>query len=77
MSKYLSRVGSSRARSLVKSITFRTVIIIADLLVIFWLTHRVDQTIALTIATNMASTILYYTHERVWNHIRWGRTKTR
>ncbi len=63
-------------RSLVKSLTFRVLILLADAVVIFLITHRWDTTISLIIATNLASTILYYVHERIWNKIEWGRTST-
>lgn len=61
-------------RSLVKAITFRTVILCSDAVVIFLITHRWDTTIGLVIATNLASTTLYFLHERVWSQIQWGRT---
>lgn len=60
-------------RSVVKAATFRVVVILADLIVVYLLTHRVDTTLSVTIFTNVASTILYFTHERVWNKIKWGR----
>ena len=68
---------SSRNRSAVKSVTFRVLVVAADLLVIYLLTHRADTTIVLTVATNVASTVLYYAHERVWNGIRWGRSRAK
>lgn len=60
-------------RSLVKAITFRTLIVCSDAVVIFLITHRWDTTIGLVIATNLASTTLYFIHERVWNRVQWGR----
>jgi len=60
-------------RSLVKAITFRSVILCSDAVVVFLITHRWDQTIGLVIATNVASSTLYFIHERVWNRIQWGR----
>lgn len=60
-------------RSVLKSISFRILVIISDLLVIFFITHRYDVTIGLTVATNLASTILYYFHERIWNAIHFGK----
>ena len=60
-------------RSLVKSITFRTVILCSDTIVIFLITHHWETTGALVIATNIASTTLYFLHERVWSRIQWGR----
>jgi len=60
-------------RSLVKAITFRTLILCSDAVVIFLITHRWDTTAGLVIATNLASTTLYYIHERIWSRIQWGR----
>jgi len=42
--------------------------------VIFLITHRWETTIGLVIATNLASTTLYFIHERVWSGIQWGRS---
>jgi uncharacterized membrane protein len=67
----------ARSRSVVKSVTFRVIVVISDLVVIFLITHRVDQTIVLTILTNIASTVLYYLHERAWNLVDWGRISDR
>lgn len=61
-------------RSLVKSIVFRVITIIADLIVIYFLTHRFDLTLGVTIFTNISSTFLYFIHERVWAKIKWGKT---
>jgi uncharacterized membrane protein len=60
-------------RSLVKAITFRTLILCSDAVVIFLITHRWDTTAGLVIATNLASSTLYFIHERIWNRIQWGR----
>ena len=60
-------------RSIVKSLIFRAVVISSDTTVIYLLTHKVTETIGLTIATNLASMTLYYLYERIWNSISWGR----
>lgn len=65
--------GEQHRRSIVKSVTFRVVVIISDFTVITLITHRYDLAIGLIIATNAASATLYYIHERVWNKIKWGR----
>jgi uncharacterized membrane protein len=59
-------------RSFVKAITFRVIIVIADTTIVLILTHRYDLAIGFVVLTNIASTILYYLHERVWAHIHWG-----
>jgi len=62
-------------RSLAKAITFRTLIVCSDAVVIFLFTHRWDTTIGLVIATNLAGTTLYFIHERIWSRISWGRSE--
>lgn len=61
-------------RSLVKAITFRILILCSDAVVIFFITHRWDTTGKLVVATNLASTTLYFLHERLWSRISWGRS---
>lgn len=60
-------------RSLVKAVTFRALILCSDAVVIYLITRRVDQTAGLVVATNLASTTLYFIHERIWSRIQWGR----
>lgn len=60
-------------RSLVKAITFRVLIIVSDMIIIFAITHRYDLTIGVIFFSNIASTLLYFFHERLWNNINWGR----
>lgn len=52
-------------------------IICTDLVVVYLLTHRLDVTISVTIFTNIASTIFYFLHERVWDNISWGRRRVK
>lgn len=67
--------ADSIKRSAVKALTFRITIIVADTVITFALTHRYDITIGFVVFTNLASTLLYYFHERIWANINWGRTK--
>lgn len=62
-----------KKRSFMKSITFRVTVIVSDAIITFAITHRYDITIGFVVFTNLASTILYYLHERIWSHIHWGR----
>jgi len=59
-------------RSFAKSVTFRILVIISDLVIILAFTHRYDLAIGVTVVTNIGSTILYYLHERFWAKIKWG-----
>ena len=67
----------TKERSITKSVTFRVLVIISDLVVIYILTRKVVATIAITVFTNLASTIFYFLHERIWNNISWGKQRTR
>lgn len=62
-------------RSLVKAVTFRLVILVADGIIIFAITHRYDIAIGVILFSNISSTILYFIHERIWNGIHWGKQK--
>lgn len=64
-------------RSVSKAITFRALIVVTDIFVIFAVTRKVSQTLALIAYTNLAGTVLYYIHERLWNRVRWGRHQKR
>lgn len=59
-------------RSALKSATFRITIIVSDTIITYALTHRYDITIGFVVFTNVASTLIYYFHERAWAHVRWG-----
>lgn len=64
-------------RSVSKAVTWRILITINNFLIPYILTGSWKAAAAfLTIATIM-NTVLYYTHERVWNRFSWGKvTKT-
>ena len=71
------RFKETRKRSITKSVTFRILVIVSDLIIVYVLTHRVIDTVAITVFTNVASTIFYFLHERLWNNIGWGRQRSR
>ncbi len=60
-------------RSLVKSVTFRVLVIVSDSIIIYAITRRVDMTVGVIIFSNILSTILYFIHERAWAKIHWGK----
>ena len=67
----------TKERSIVKSGIFRVLVIVSDLVIIYLLTHKLIDTIAITVLTNLASTIFYFLHERIWNNVSWGKRRTR
>jgi uncharacterized membrane protein len=63
------------ARSVVKAITFRIIIIISDTIVMYLIVRRIDLALSVMAASNIVSMLLYYIHERTWNRIHWGKRK--
>lgn len=60
-------------RSIVKTITYRVLIIITNGFVVWLFTAELDQTLNIVGWATVVSTVLYFGHERVWNHIHWGK----
>jgi uncharacterized membrane protein len=68
---------AGRKRSIVKAITYRSIIICLDFLVIYLLTGKVKTAATFMIVSNIYTTVAYFFHERVWAGIRWGLTPSR
>ncbi len=60
-------------RSIAKALTFRAIVLLSDFAILVCITHRYDVALGVVILTNIASTVLYYAHERAWVHTAWGR----
>lgn len=60
-------------RSVTKAITFRLLILVSDGFIILAITHRFDVALGVIFFSNLASTLLYLFHERVWDGIHWGK----
>lgn len=69
------RYAEKHSRSLIKSISYRMVSIIADSIAAYFFTRDVALSAGIVILVNGYSTILYYLHERIWANIHWGRIK--
>lgn len=65
----------SNTRSIIKAITFRFIILCSDAVVVFTVTHNYNTTLNVILISNLASTVLYFFHERAWNTIHWGKKK--
>jgi len=63
---------ASRKRSVVKAVTYRSVVICLDFLVIYLLTGKVGTAATFMIVSNIYTTVAYFLHERLWAGIRWG-----
>jgi uncharacterized membrane protein len=59
-------------RSLVKTITYRVVIVCLDFVVVYVLTKKTDVALGFMIISNIYTSLGYFLHERIWARIRWG-----
>jgi len=65
--------GESFRRSVVKTITYRIVVLTLDFSVIYLFTRRLEVAAGFTIVSNVYTTLAYFFHERIWDEIRWGK----
>jgi uncharacterized membrane protein len=61
-------------RSIIKAVTYRFLILLSDGIIIYFVTKRYDTTAQVIVWSNLASTILYFLHERFWNTVHWGKS---
>jgi uncharacterized membrane protein len=61
------------SRSLVKTITYRVLIVVSHGATVYIMTHDWQATFDLTIVSSVISTAIYFFHERAWNHVHWGK----
>ncbi|MFQ6020623.1 MAG: DUF2061 domain-containing protein [Candidatus Aenigmatarchaeota archaeon] len=66
----------TRKRSLVKTVVWRIICIIASIIVPYFLTGSLEISIKIGIVYNVIVMVLYYFHERIWDRTSWGRVKT-
>ena len=64
--------GATRARSLLKALTYRVVIVVLDFAVLYLFTKRTDVAVGFTLVSNVYTTVGYFLHERFWARVRWG-----
>lgn len=73
--KLKHKSAEKHSRSLIKSISYRTVSVLADSVVAYFFTRNIVESAGIVILVNSYSTLLYYFHERAWANIHWGRKK--
>ncbi len=64
----------NHTRSIVKALTYRAIIIFSDSIIVYLFTHRTDITLGFVGISNIASTLIYFFHERFWNNVHWGKS---
>jgi uncharacterized membrane protein len=62
----------SRKRSVIKAVTYRSIIVCLDFLAVYLLTGKVGMATTFMIVSNIYTSVGYFLHERVWAKISWG-----
>jgi len=70
---HAKKVYEHYKRSIVKTITYRLLILLTTYIVVYRFTGQHGATTIITLTSNFVSTFVYFIHERVWNAIHWGR----
>lgn len=65
----------SRTRSITKAITFRVLIVLADIVIVYVITKSYKVALLVIVFSNIVSTLVYVFHERAWNRVYWGKEK--
>ena len=63
---------STRKRSIVKALSYRALIVVLDLLVIYVMTGSVKIAAGFMLISNIYTTLAYFLHERLWARVSWG-----
>jgi adenylylsulfate kinase len=74
--KFLSKTHQATEtlpRSIVKTISYRAVILILDFVSIYLFTRQAKVAFGFMIVSNIYTTIGYFLHERIWDRIKWGK----
>lgn len=69
-------MNDSNLRSIVKTISWRLTGSGATFLIVLLISGNLSIAGPIAITQLIVNTLLYYTHERVWNIINWGKVKT-
>lgn len=65
--------SENTARSVVKSISWRIVGTLDTVLISWLITGKVALALTIGSIELITKMVLYFLHERMWNHIKWGK----
>lgn len=60
-------------RSILKTISYRVIILILDFSSIYIFTGQVKVAFGFMVVSNIYTTLFYFFHERIWDKIKWGK----
>lgn len=65
-------MAETRRRSLAKSLSWRVTGALSTILLVLWLTGKIDLALAVGSAEAVIKVAIFYAHERIWQRFRWG-----
>ena len=68
-----TRLKDTLKRSIVKSVSYRILIIVMDFVTVYLFTGKVNVAVGFMLVSNTYTTITYFFHERLWEKIKWGK----
>ncbi len=63
----------TRKRSVMKAVSWRITATLTTIIIVFLFTKNVAVSIGIGVIEGIAKVLWYYGHERLWEHIPWGR----
>ncbi|MBR9676582.1 DUF2061 domain-containing protein [Candidatus Woesearchaeota archaeon] len=69
-------IKDKQLRTLVKSISWRVIASTATAIIVLILTGSFKLMIGAGIMDATSKFMIYYLHERIWNHVKWGKITT-
>ena len=69
-----SHPKESLKRSVIKTVSYRLLILIMDFVAIYLFTGEVKIAFGFMVVSNIYTTVGYFFHERIWDRIRWGKS---
>lgn len=65
--------SETMGRSVLKTVSYRVVILILDFTVIYLMTGQIKMAVGFMIVSNIYTSVGYFFHERIWDKIKWGK----
>lgn len=69
----VTQIKDSKARSVVKGVTYRLLATFATFSVAFAFTSDISTSVKVGLIDSVVKFVIYYLNERGWNQVKWGR----
>ena len=66
----------TRKRSLVKSLSWRSMGLVVTSLIAYIMTRQIDTAMQIGVVDLLFKVGVYYAHERFWTGVRWGQVRS-